>query len=426
METKEKSRRTNRGGVYPVMGKDGKQARDKHGRQRWLVQVYDRERFDPKKGKMSRKLITQRFAGSREEAKALKLSLDREIAGGLNMTERHTTLDDFIPTWEKMLRLEGDASETTIAQNVQRLSHVRKYIGGAELKDIDARLVTEVMSLIQDDKTLAGGKGLSGTSMNMIFRTLKRCLEDACAAELIMRNPMNRLKAPKKSSVDRKSLDADGCRMLLRALDEREEAVLRSFRAKEHRMHKRGWDEARKSVEGISQLTSIMAVRIALNTGARRGEVLGLSWDCVDLGARPSIAINKTLTSRKVLKEPKTEASIGILSIDQGTAEHLRRLRAIEAEYIPSVTGVELAEDAPVCCDDRGGWYDPTNFSRWWRDFREYAGLPDLLLHELRHTNATLLGSSGLPIKEVQARLRHAKASTTQDYYMHATEEGDR
>ena len=79
----------------------------------------------------------------------------------------------------------------------------------------------------------------------------------------------------------------------------------------------------------------------------------------------------------------------------------------------------------PVCCTDVGGLYDPTNFERWWSSFRKKHGFPTLKFHELRHTQATQLLANGVDVKTVQARLGHANASVTLNWYAHAIPEND-
>ena len=65
------------------------------------------------------------------------------------------------------------------------------------------------------------------------------------------------------------------------------------------------------------------------------------------------------------------------------------------------------------------------SFTRWWGVFRDGHGFPTLKFHELRHTQATQLLANGVDVKTVQARLGHANASVTLNWYAHAVPEND-
>ena len=78
----------------------------------------------------------------------------------------------------------------------------------------------------------------------------------------------------------------------------------------------------------------------------------------------------------------------------------------------------------------------PNHLSRWWRGqdrngkrvdgFRDVLGFPDLNMHELRHTQATMLLGNKVDIKTVQTRLGHSRASTMLDQYAHAIPANDK
>jgi integrase len=67
----------------------------------------------------------------------------------------------------------------------------------------------------------------------------------------------------------------------------------------------------------------------------------------------------------------------------------------------------------------------PDSLSAWFRKFVKGQDLPDVSIHSLRHTNATLMIMGGVPVRTVADRLGHAKASTTHDIYAHAIKSVD-
>lgn len=409
-----------RGGIYPVLDKSGKQARDKLGRPKWIIQAYAGMYYDEKTRKPEPKVITQRFAGTVKEAKEERLTLMNEAHDTPNLSNRNITLDEFSLSWVESMRVEGKASEETIQRNLKLLEHVAKYIGGMPLRKIRESNINQALAIVASDKTLAGGKGLSGTTLNMVYKQLNRVLELAYQWGLIMRNPCKRVPAPALSSHERMPLSSEECARFMRYLDEREAAEIADFEGKEARMEKLGKQADRLFVKGVSTLSAIVAVRLALNTGARRGEILALDWSCVHFDTVPWIDITKSLSAIKGIKEPKTRSSIGKVSFDDETARHLMTLKRIQDDCMPGFLVERPDEERPVFCNDCGGYFDPNHFSRWWRRFRKDAGLPEgFHFHDLRHTVGTRLENAGVPIVTIQKRLRHAKPSTTFNYYCH-------
>ena len=113
---------------------------------------------------------------------------------------------------------------------------------------------------------------------------------------------------------------------------------------------------------------------------------------------------------------------------------HLRKWKAFQAKALHLVMGedsdgkkhpVEQTAKTPVCCNCNGALYDPTKCAEWWREYRAAIGFKTLKMHELRHTAATLALGSGMPVKDVQARLGHASSSLTLDIYGHAIPAND-
>ena len=171
-------------------------------------------------------------------------------------------------------------------------------------------------------------------------------------------------------------------------------------------------------------LSFAIGVRIGLATGMRIGEILGLLWDSVDLDAG-TIVVRRSLSRKSGLKEPKTKAGVRTVSIDAKTIWHLAKWKREQADILSRIS-VEQGDLTPVCCNGFGKLYDYYMFWRQFKEFKEEAGFPDLVLHELRHTQASLLLGNGVDVKTVQKRLGHARASITLDTYAHAIPENDK
>ncbi|HEV2357498.1 MAG TPA: site-specific integrase [bacterium] len=153
---------------------------------------------------------------------------------------------------------------------------------------------------------------------------------------------------------------------------------------------------------------------MAITTGLRQGELLGLQWDDVDLtGALLHVRHSlHEVNGRLSLGEPKTARAKRPVDLPRIAVAALREHR----ERM-------LAEGHPhgwVFCDTEGGPVRRPNLLR--RSFQpllKKAGLPQIRFHDLRHTAATLLLLQGVHPKVVQERLGHSQISVTLDTYSH-------
>jgi integrase len=153
---------------------------------------------------------------------------------------------------------------------------------------------------------------------------------------------------------------------------------------------------------------------LAVGTGLRQGELLGLQWDDVDLAGA-------VLHVRHQLHEVSGRLWLG----DLKTARAKRRIDvpALAVEALREHRQRMLAEGHPhgwVFCDTEGGPLRKSNLVR--RSFHPLlrrAGLPHIRFHDLRHTHATLLLLQNVHPKIVQERLGHAQISLTLETYSH-------
>ena len=163
-----------------------------------------------------------------------------------------------------------------------------------------------------------------------------------------------------------------------------------------------------------------VAVYIALYTGMRRGEIAGLKWDNVDL-ENGVIFVNQTLLKTKsgiIIDTPKNKSSIRPIRISKALIKILKAYKLWQDEQKKVLEGYWI-ETGYVFTRNNGELVDPDSFTHWMTDFIKRNTLAPISFHGLRHTSATLLISSGLPVKAVSGRLGHARQSTTTDIYDH-------
>ena len=255
--------------------------------------------------------------------------------------------------------------------------------------------------------------------MNHIHVQLKSVFKKAVDYDAILRNPCERVTPPKKDEPERKSLDMAGCMRFAEALDTAEKKEMAKMLAKEERMEKLGRTRTRKSVRGVCNLSCLLAFRIGLATGMRRGEIIALEWDGIDL-EQQVITVTQSRTKSGEIKPPKTKAGMRTIHIDSSTCEKLKRWKTLQKKYLADL-GIDQGDNTPVCCTDKGDYIDIANFERAWRIFKTDYGFEGLKFHELRHTQATQLLANGVDVKTVSSMLGHYSAGFTLDTYAHVT-----
>jgi integrase len=161
---------------------------------------------------------------------------------------------------------------------------------------------------------------------------------------------------------------------------------------------------------------------LALTTGMRQGELLGLKWEDIDLAMR-TLQVKRTI-ARLVGKgfitaEPKTTKSRRRIQLTKTAIEALRQHRTRQREA-KLAAGSAWNEQGWVFCNAIGGPVEVGNMIR--RSFRPIlvkAELPIIRFHDLRHSAASLLLALGVHAKIVQELLGHSQISLTLDTYSH-------
>ena len=424
--------RNGEGSITEKKRPDGKSYNPK----RWQVCVSYTVKVRDKNGKEASKRIRRQGVarGPKAEANRLRLEIiathdeDGNPINGfqqsINAMEadgtRQLTFSEMADQWQLARETSGKASEKTMREDRVRLTRVEKYIGNLPLDSITPQMIVEAYAGIKEEYNLGG------TSMNHLHRILKSVFTQAVNYDLMRKNPCCCIDAPKRDEPTRRSLSLEEGIALQGKIDEAEAAAYAQMAAKEERREYReehGYARERRALRGLNHLSSIIAVRIGLATGMRRGEVIALCWQHIDFERR-TIRVCQSATMQGTLKKPKTAAGMRTLAIDDVTAEHLKRWARVQMEQLAKI---EIAVDAetPVCCTDVGTMMRVDNFERWWRNWRAEIGFPDLKFHELRHTQATLLLGNKIDVKTVQTRLGHANPSITLSWYAHAIPEND-
>ena len=168
-------------------------------------------------------------------------------------------------------------------------------------------------------------------------------------------------------------------------------------------------------------------VKLLIFSGLRRGELCGLFWEDVDF-QKKLVTVKRTsqyLPGKGIFdKETKTDASKRTIKLPDMAFEVLAEYRKWQNEQRFKL-GHRWENTGRIFCDDYGKAISPDFISQWFSKFVRRKGLPDIHIHSLRHTNATLLIASGVPLRTVSSRLGHTMTSTTANIYSHAIQSAD-
>jgi integrase len=159
---------------------------------------------------------------------------------------------------------------------------------------------------------------------------------------------------------------------------------------------------------------------LAVYTGMRQGEILGLRWkDCDFVNGKISVRQNLSRTKAGLIfQEPKTKNSKRQIGISQFVIESLKKHKREQNEN-KLFLGRAYQDLDLVCATEEGKPLSPRNVLRNLKNNIKKANVPVLRFHDLRHTHATLMLKQGVHPKIVSERLGHSKISVTLDRYSH-------
>jgi len=270
--------------------------------------------------------------------------------------------------------------------------HIVPHIGTVKLQKLSGSQVNALYAKLAETGKKDTKTGLCPMTIHHVHSCLHKACKDAVRWGHISRNPLDAADPPRKKG--------DGTKEMRTWAKEHLKAFLSAM--KEERLY---------------ALWHTIAM-----TGMRRGEAIGLRWCDVDLEAG-RLAVRRALipSAREVIvSEPKTVKGRRVIALDPGTVEVLKGQAAHQLDEQLN-QGVTWVETGLVFTQENGEALDPESVSRYWRQAVRMSMLPQIRLHDLRHTHATLALQAGIHPKVVSERLGHATISITLDTYSHAT-----
>lgn len=339
-------------------------------------------------GKRKQKYYT--YHGSKKEAEKFLTQKLNELDKGMLYTNKKIRFEDFLDYWLNTVKI--NKKESTIEEYEHYINkHVKPKLGKIYLQDLKR---TQIQTFYNDELKngrLDGKGGVSAKTLKNIHNIIHSALEMAYTSDMINKNISNGLQLPKVDKYNAKFLDKN---------------------------------QLLELVKKAKNTDIYIPIAIALYTGMRRGEVLGLSWDNVDLK-------NKTIYVKQQLQEikgelkltkPKTDTSTRTVYISQQLVSILSSYK-LEQKKLKLMLGEKYDNNInAVCTYWNGKLFNPKRFSKKFKKFVKENGFPDIRFHDLRHSHASLLFSKNVKDKIISERLGHSSTTTTKEIYTHLYE----
>jgi integrase len=324
---------------------------------------------------------------TQREAKAAARSLESDADRGRYVAPGRLTVAGYLASWIETREAADISPGTRALEKLIVRAYIEPHIGAVPLHDLGTTHIARMYASL--------GKTLKGKTVRNVHGVLRKALGDATRwtpRPLMAVNPLASMKPPARAdSVSRTAWEADEVRTFL-------------------------------EVASTDRLGAIW--RLALATGLRRGELLGLQWDDI---TDTSVAVRRqVLLPGPYLRVTTKSRRERTVRLDGATSAALRTWKARQAEerlqFGPAYRthGGLGVEASWVVTEPWGLVVNPDTLLRRWRALVKVAGVRPIPLHGARHSYATLALDAGVRLDIVSRQLGHSSVAITADVYGHA------
>lgn len=306
------------------------------------------------------------------------------------ITFRDYLRSEWLPAIEATIRPTTFASYKMLVEQ-----HIIPELGLIPIQKLSAARINAFYAKLLKEGRCRGKGGLAPASVCRIHACIHRSLRDAVRWERLSVSPAAAVDPPRSKQSQRD----------LPAWNKEQLASFLAFIA----------------ADRLSCLWRFLAM-----TGTRRGEALGLRWEDVDI-EQATVIIRRALVpvaGTVRISEPKTVRGRRTIALDPQTVEALKAHAARQADE-QSQWGEAWTNSGYVFVREDGQPLHPERISALFRRLVKAACLPEIPLHGLRHTHATLALSAGVNPRIVSGRLGHSTVALTLDVYSHVLPQAD-
>ena len=305
-------------------------------------------------------------------------------------------------------RFKGDLREVLRARSITKTAFAEqagvslavlasitqgKNVSAESAKRVSDALGQPVGALFEP---VGNDKGLSAKTILHHHRLISVILQTAVEWQVLFSNPCDRVKPPRVEHKEARYLDEEQAARLMEALES-------------------------------ADIQNSTMIKLLLYTGMRRGELCGLTWEDIDF-EKSVIHIRRSslyLADKGIFEdETKNATSRRSIKVPADAMQALRAFRAWQRRQALQL-GDQWQASGRVFTAWNGAPIHPDTVTGWFARFIKENDLPDISLHSLRHTNATLLIAAGTNLQTVAARLGHASVTTTGKIYAHTIQSAD-
>jgi len=323
----------------------------------------------------------QRYFNTQEEADIALNEMLYEQRRGMLATGPNQTLKQYLENWLENVQKYAVRVNHYINTRTIIRKHILPTLGHIQLRQLNEQHIQALYTQKQDERK-------SAKTIHNIHGILHKALAQAVIWRLVSRNVCDGVTLPRLTRYEYQTLTAEQAQKLLEV-------------ARGHRLE--------------------MLLTLALTTGMRHGELLGLHWQDIDfehgtLQVRRSVSRVRGQGYKEL--EPKTPRSRRMLTLPQFVLDMLKQHRANHVE-LRQKAGSEWQDHDLVFCNRYGSFLRPDRVRKQFQQLLVDAGLPYMSFHDLRHSAATIFMKMGVPPKVVQEILGHSNINITLGIYSH-------
>ena len=359
----------------------------------YIILEMDREQGGRQQKWVSpRKQLGLKKPATKKQAEELLVILLADLQRGTYVAPNDMTLSDLLDRWMEVHAKHNLAKTTYAIYDAHISNHIKPELGMIQVSKLKAFHLQQFYS-----KKLEGGRadkksgGLSPKSVVGIHKVISSALKVAVTWELVVKNVAESISPPRIPETPQQTWTTDHAQTFLGSISK-------------HRLHP--------------------LYVLAIVTGMRRGEILGLRWQDIDWD-KSTIHIVQSMVATPagpIITDTKTSSGRRSVVISDGLVALLKehRERGLEEDVFRGSRNVEVQSSAQlVFTSERGTPLNPRNLLRHLQSACERAGVPKIPFHALRHTHATIMLKKGVHPKIVSERLGHSRVGVTLDIYSH-------